>query len=151
MTSDQLAALAAEVQGDPAGLGYAQHLPDAPGMVCELLNAQTSSMVKPRLVSARTVLAECGAQASTILDKLEAAATQVSTVKWAMKFLQQEGGLDVGHPVTQASIQALVPDVLVQAEADALKEMAVQDCSRAEQLALPPITESNLRAAGVIQ
>jgi hypothetical protein len=151
MTPDQLTALHAEVQSDSAGLGYAQHLPEAPGMVCELLNAQTLSMVKPRLVNARTVLAECGANAAATLDKLEAASAQVSTVKWAMKFLQQDGGLDVGHPVTQAQLSALAAGgVLTQAEADSLKNLALQPCSRAEQLGFAPVTESDLRAAGVI-
>lgn len=147
-----LVALKAEVQTDPAGLGYAQYLPGAPGKVCELLNAVTTAMVKSRLVCARTVLAECGSGASAILDKLDAAAATVSTVKWAMKFLTQEGGLDVGNPVTQAQIQALVPSVLAQADADALKNMAILPCSRAEKLfgAGSFVAESDLRAAGVV-
>jgi hypothetical protein len=152
MTPDQLAALKSEVQADPQGLGYAQHLPDAPGMVCELLNAVSTSMVKSRLVSARAVLAECGSGAAAILDKLDAASANISSVKWAMKFLQQEGGLDVGHPVTQAQLDALAAGgVLTQAEADALKNMAVQPASRAEKLALGTVTEADLRDAGVTQ
>lgn len=151
MTNDQLTALHAEVQTDPQGHGYLQFLPDAPGMVCELLNKQSALMVKPRLVTARTVLAECGPDAAGILDKLEAAAASVSTVKWAMKFLQQDGGLDVGHPVTQAQLSGLATGgILTSQEAQALKDMALQPCSRAEQLGLGIVSQSDLRNAGVI-
>jgi hypothetical protein len=151
MTPDQLAALKAEVQADPEGLGYAQYLPAAPGMVCELLNRQSTTTVKSRVVTARTVLSECGAGAAAILDKLEASSPSISEVKWAMRFITGDG-LDVGHAVTQAQIQALVPPgVLTQAEADALKSLALQPCSRAEKLGLPLVTEADLRDAEVLQ
>lgn len=39
MTPEQLTALAAEIAIDPEQIGYAAHLPDAPGQVLDLLNA----------------------------------------------------------------------------------------------------------------
>lgn len=147
-----LTALKTEVTTDPAQIGYGQYLPAAPGMVCQLLNAQgTTTMVKSRLVSARTVLAECGSGAGALLDKLQALGSTSSSVKWAVIFLQQEGGLDVGHPVTQSMLDQLAAaGSLTTAEATQLKNMAVQPCSRAEKLGLGYVTEADLRAAGVV-
>jgi hypothetical protein len=82
--------------------------------------------ITSRFVTARAVLAECE-NGATILDKLEAASAQISAVKWAMKFLQQEGGIDVAHPRTLGMIDQLeAGGVLTQTEADELKGMAVQ-------------------------
>lgn len=83
------------------------------------------NLVQPRFVTARTVLAECGANGAALLDKLDAAGSTNSAVKWAMVFLRQDSGLDVGHPATQYLLQTLVPDVLTQAEADQLKALAI--------------------------
>lgn len=145
------AALKAEIDNDPSGKGYAQYLPDSPGLVVELLNAQTETMVKSRYVTARTVLAECGAGASAILDKLEAAATSSSAMKWAVKFLGQDSGLDVGNAVTQAMLDQLAgANVLTSDEASTLKAMALQPTSRAEALGIGRATEQDLIVAGVV-
>lgn len=144
------AALKSEVQTDPLNLGYAQFLPDNPGKVVELLNANTQQLLRSRMVTARAILAECqgGAQ---ILDKLESAATAVTEVKWAVRFLQQEAGIDVGHPATQSMIGQLVErQILTDAEGAALKAMALRPGSRAEVLALGRVTETDLIEAGVI-
>ena len=77
-----------------------------------------------RFVTARTVLAECvGGQ--SILDALKAAAAGNSAVNWAMTFLGQEGGLDVGNPATHAMIDQLVAGTaLTAAQGAALKALA---------------------------
>jgi hypothetical protein len=81
--------------------------------------------IQTRFVTARTVLAECGVNGAVLLDKLDAAGATTSAVKWAMVFLRQDSGLDVGHPATQYLLQALVPGSLTQAEADQLKVLAM--------------------------
>lgn len=81
--------------------------------------------VQSRFVTARTVLAECGANGASLLDKLDAAAGSNSAVKWAMVFLRQDSGLDVGHSNTQALLQGMVPSVLAQSESDQLKNLAL--------------------------
>lgn len=140
-------ALRSEIDDDPAGKGYQQHLPDSPGLVVDLLNARTGQMVKPRMVTARAILADCGALAPSILDKLEAASASNSSVKWAVRFLQQEGGIDVGHPTTQAMIDQLTGPLFTPEEGAALKSMALQPASRAEVLGMGLVTESDLRTA----
>jgi hypothetical protein len=98
------------------------------------LNARTISMAAPRLVNARTVMAELD-NGAAILDKLSAAAANVSDVKWSMYFLTSEGGLDVGHPRAQAQLDLLAAAHLLTAdEAAALKNLAFRLGSRAEQL-----------------
>lgn len=143
-------ALAAEIANDPGAKGYAAHLPDSPGLVVDLLNTQTESMIKPRMVTARTVLAECGLSGATILDKLEAAGASNSAVKWAVRFLGNDGGLDVGNPMTQMMIDQLTGPVLTVEEGAALKALAMHSASRAEVLGLGHVTEYDLIAAGVV-
>jgi hypothetical protein len=153
MTPAQLTALKSEVQTDPKAKGYSTFLPASPGQVIALVNARTETMVKPRFVTARTVLAECGAGAGALLDKLDAAGASNPNVKWAMKFLTQDSGLDVGHVATQALLGSLAPATILQAEADQLKAMAVQPASHAEvalNLAGVVVMEADLRAAGVV-
>lgn len=143
------AVLQAELQGDPADLGYAAHLPDAPGQIVDLLNAPTQTMVRERFVTARTVLAELD-NGATILDKLEAAAASTPAVKWAMRFMLSDPGIDVGHPRTQGLLEQLaVAGVLTVDEASDVQMMALLPASRAEALfgAGARITEDDVRAA----
>lgn len=128
--------LTEELTIDPLGIGYSTM---TNGEIEAALNAKTRSRIISRFVTARTILAEC-ADGATILDKLEAAGAQVSAVKWAMRFLQQEGGIDVGHPATLAMVDQLVgAGVLTAAEGAALKNLSVELCSRAEEIGIPPV------------
>lgn len=139
-----------ELRADPKGLGYAQFLPDAPGMVVELLNAPTESMVKPRFITARTILAECDDGAG-VLDAMTAAASGISAVKWALTFLSTDSGIDVGHARTQGMIDSLVgAGVMTQPLADQLKALAIQSASRAEVLGLGVVTEEQVRSAWLV-
>lgn len=148
-----LAALKSEVQNDPAGIGYAAHIPDAPGLVVEQLNARVFNMPKPTFVSARGIMASFGlgpTAGAAFLDKLDALAANVPAIKWAIKFLQAEAGLDVGEPATQLMLTSLIGvGGITQAEVDGVKAMALQPASRAEVLfgAGSQITEADVRAA----
>jgi hypothetical protein len=139
--------LRAELLSDPLNRGYAAFIPDSPGILAEMMNANDFTMAKERFVTARGVLAAYGPAGAVILDKLEAAASGNSAVKWAMKFVSQDSGIDVGHPTTRGLLDALVPAALTQAEADMLKDMAIQPASRAEVLGLPYVFDYDVQAA----
>jgi hypothetical protein len=140
---------------------YAPYLPDDTPAICALLNALSTTMVKEKFVTARSVLASLGAPGAVTLTRLEEfAATPMPSdppvaamhcsVKWAMRFLAGETGIDVGHATTRGLLDALVTaTVITQAEADAIKALAVQPASRAEVLfgAGARVTDSDIRAA----
>jgi hypothetical protein len=90
------------------------------------LNAQPELTPQPRYITARTILAECGTHGPGILATLDAAVPMNSAVKYAVRFLGQDSGLNVGDPVTQAMIDSLAPDVLTMDQAAALKALALQ-------------------------
>jgi hypothetical protein len=139
--------LSDELTNDPLGLDYAAHLPDCPGVVCDMLNLPVRAMPQERFVTVRTVLAECAGGAQ-ILDKLEGLASMVPEVKWAMRLLDSGTGIDVGFAGTRTLLDALAAQgALTQGEADALKNLAIQPCSRAHELGLPHVTEDMLRTA----
>lgn len=148
-----LAQLKAELQTDPTGRGYAPHIPHAPGTLADLLNAQSATMAKPRMITARGIMASYGigpSAGAAFMDKLEVLSAGVPAIKWAMKFLQAESGIDVGDPATQAMLTSLIGvGGITQAEADWIKAMALQPASRAEVLfgAGSQITEADVRAA----
>lgn len=141
--------LKTELNTDPQGLGYAALLPSATGRIAEILNevSAVNTEVSTRMVTARAILAEC-ASGATILDKLEAAGTVNSAVKWAVKFLGQDAGIDVGHSATRAMIDALVvATVLTESEANQLKNMAVVHTSRARALGLGRVDSTDIQRA----
>lgn len=136
--------LADELRGDPLGLGYASHLPDDPQRVVDLLAAPVYTMTKSRFVTARTILAECP-DGAAILDALTTAQANVSAVKWALTFLSQDSGLDVGHPRTQVMLGGLVQGgALTAAQADQLKAMAMQPATRSDVLGIPVPTARDI-------
>ena len=161
MTPAQLTALKSEVSVDPTALGFAPLLPSSPGQVCVRLNViGAAKCLQSRFVTARTVLNEC-AGGGAILDTLEKASLVVvaapmtvelqASIKWALKFLAQDSGIDVGNTATQGLIDACVTvGVLSATQGTSLKAMGMLPCSRAQTLGLGIVVESDLRAAGVI-
>ena len=161
MTPAQLSALKAEVQNDPTAMGYASLLPSSPGQVCVRLNAIVAAKcLQDRFVTARTILAECSG-GGTILDALEKATTGAvitpmtvelqSDIKWALKFLGQDSGVNVGTTATQGLIDACVSvGTLTTAQGASLKGMGMLSCSRAQSLGLGDVIESDLHAAGIL-
>ena len=63
--------------------------------------------IQSRFVTARTIFGEC-AGGQGIYDALNAAATGNSAVRMAVKFLEQDSGLDIGNPATQAMVEQLM-------------------------------------------
>lgn len=115
--------------------------------IAAILNSPRYPMIQSRFVTARTLLAEL-TNGAALLDKLTAIATQVSAVKWAMKFLESEGGIDIGHPSTQAQIDALVTGkALTIAEGEELKSLAITNVSRAEIVGLENVSYDGVSLA----
>lgn len=144
--------LADELRDDPLGLGYAQHLPQAPGMVVQLLNAPSFSLVKPLMLSERGLLAHYAdgpVAADAVLSKLEAFAQTshalASVVRRALKFLGTPEGMDIGSPTTHAMLDALqAANALTADEVTKIKAIALQPASRAEVLGLGVVTEAQV-------
>jgi len=89
------------------------------------LNAEGAVAPQRRFVTARAVMAVCTGGLE-ILDALEAASSN-RAVAWALRFLGQEAGLDIGDSFTQRMVSQLVADaVLTQEQGDALKALALQ-------------------------
>lgn len=127
-----------EIVDDPLSQGYSAFLPDSTGWVANMLNERKFQAFKTRMVTARGIMASYGigpTQGALFLDKLEALSANIPALKWAMKFLQQETGLDVGEPATQTMLTSLIGvGGITQAEVDGVKAMAIQPASRAEVL-----------------
>ncbi len=88
------------------------------------LNAEGLMAPQRRFVTARAVMATCTGGLA-ILDALEQAASD-RAVAWALKFLSQEAGLDIGDPFTQGMIDTLVTtSVLTEEQGMNLKAMAL--------------------------
>ena len=75
------------------------------------LNAAAPMALQERYVTARTILSEC-ADGANILAALDGAAASNAAVHYAVKFLGQDSGLNVGDPVTQAMLDHLATDVM---------------------------------------
>lgn len=127
-----------EIVDDPLFQGYSAFLPDSTGWVANMLNERKFQAFKTRMVTARGIMASYGigpTQGALFLDKLESLSANIPALKWAMKFLQQETGLDVGEPATQIMLTSLIGvGGITQAEVDGVKAMAIQPASRAEVL-----------------
>lgn len=88
------------------------------------LNAQPVKVLQPRYITARTILAECP-EGGLILAALDSAAAANAAVKYAVRFLGQDSGLNVGDAVTQGMLDSMVGTVLTQAQADQVKALAM--------------------------
>jgi len=99
--------------------------------VADALNAKTQPGA--RKLIGTDLLEYLGASVGgSILAKLEAAAVGDTAIKWALEDLKR-GGIDVNNPATQSIIDALVTvTVITQAEGDALKALANNQASIAE-------------------
>jgi hypothetical protein len=89
------------------------------------LNADAPMEVGERFITGRTVLSECK-DGADILNALAAAAS-IPAVEWALKFLSQNSGLDVGNQRTHDMIDQLqAGSALTPAQAKALKALSLR-------------------------
>jgi len=92
------------------------------------LNAEGLRAPQQRFITARAVMASC-ADGLAILSALDGARehpTIGKAVTWALTFLGQEAGLDIGDPFTQEMVDHLVAfEILADEQGAALKSMAL--------------------------
>lgn len=89
------------------------------------LNAENLKALQQRFITARAVMAACP-DGVAILGALQAASADPA-VGWALKFLGQEAGLDIGDPFTQSMVDQLVAGSVLTAQQGAtLKAMALK-------------------------
>jgi hypothetical protein len=89
------------------------------------LNAEGATEIGQRFVTARAVMAGC-VDGIAILSALKAAESNPA-VGWALQFLGQEAGLDIGDPYAQGMVDQLVAaGVLTSAQGAQLKALALR-------------------------
>jgi hypothetical protein len=115
--------------------------------IADILNSRRFPGIKSRFVTARTILAEVPSGAA-ILDKLEAVAPSIPDLKWAMRFIVGDLGIDIGHPGTRLNIETLASaGVITPEESHALLQMADATVSRAEIIGLVAVTAGDVSRA----
>lgn len=151
-----LVSLKSELIEDPAGLGYAEHRPHAPGALADLLNKVGTGLVvreywlTDRALVADIVPAHGTAMSDSILTKLEQADASSKTVERMVSRLYNDArGLNFGDEALRAMLSSWAGVVLTQAEADALLALPMRNGSRAEVLfgVDTQITEPQVTAA----
>lgn len=93
------------------------------------LNAEGLKTPHQRFITARAVMAGCpgGLGILAALDQARANSVVGPAVTWALTFLSQEAGLDIGDPFTQGMVDNLVAlELLSDEQGAALKKMALQ-------------------------
>lgn len=90
------------------------------------LNADAPLVPQQRFISARAVLTQCP-DGAAILVALETAAPQNVAVAWAVRFLGQDAGLDIGDPGALALLAQLQQaGILTAPQVDQLKALAMR-------------------------
>lgn len=106
--------------------------------LADALNAEGFKDYGPRFISARAILTACPGGIA-ILTALQQASADTA-VSWALKFLGQDAGLDIGDPGVYPLLDQLVASaVLTAAQIKALKDMA-----------LAPVTVNQIQVADVL-
>lgn len=161
LNAAHLAALRAHIDATPA-LASQPMTPDGADAIAEALNATSGTAPRERLVSARTVLAEVGPAGAVILDKLQSftdgpkpgnpsVASVHAAARWTIRYVMSADGIDVGHPRTRAMLDSMASaGIVTQAEADAIKALALQPQTVAEALLAPwtgRVTYQDVQAA----
>lgn len=89
------------------------------------LNVDPPLVPQQRFVTARAIMAGCVGGVA-ILTALKSAAADPA-VAWALQFLGQDAGLDIGDPFTQSMVDQLVlAQVLTTTQGDELKALALK-------------------------
>lgn len=141
--------LTPELRDDPENIGYAGMSDDA---AAAALNLRTRTRTVTTFATWRKMLADLGPTVTaTVKAKVEAAAEANPAVALALDMLSEYGdggGLDIGHANTRAVIDSLAAGgVLTLDESTAIKAMAEQPCSRADELGLPAIDAAHVQSA----
>lgn len=136
-----LSSLKSELVEDPAGMGYAEHRPHAPGALADLLNKVGSELVvheywlTDRALVADIVPVHGTAMSDSILTKFEQAGASSKTAERMVSRLYNDArGLNFGDAALRAMLSSWAGEQLTQAEVDALLALPLRHGSRAEVL-----------------
>jgi hypothetical protein len=144
--------LSDELRDDPKGIGYKAHMPQSPGIVVDLLNAPTQSMVKPIESTTAQAWAASGPYAAIV----DAGANTDHPCRASCLMLRDTIISRVPISMDAADVQEMFAawvqtGVITQAQHDDLYTRATQPASRAEVLGLGFVTMDDLINAGVFQ
>lgn len=89
------------------------------------LNAQPETACQETFVTARAVLTRC-ASGPQIIAALDANTGTNILVKYAVEFLKQGAGIDIGDPAAQTMLDSLVPGILTADYASQLKALSLK-------------------------
>lgn len=128
----------------PKDTGYA--VKDA--AIAAILNEPTGTRIVERWENAIGLMSALGAiSAATILEKLETAAASQPVIKWAMKAMDSDRGLNLGDAQTLQMLDALVDSVLTQGEVDSIKALVTETSSIAYTAVGQPVTAADVSVA----
>lgn len=130
--------LADELNTDPAGLGYATHLPDDPQRVVDLLMARTYTKRLPITAGQALTWAAAGPLAS-ITDTSNNASSPLRSSCLAFLLAMNAGrDVDLGDPNVMGQFDIWLQAGLITQQAhDSIIALATQPASRADVLGIP--------------
>jgi len=117
--------------------------------ISDIFNAPSGTRLVERFESAIGIMSALGAvTGATILEKLDQAKGSIPALKWAMLAMVDPQGINLGDPETQAMLDDLATaNVITQAEADAVKALAIQSSSLAYETVGQPISAADVSIA----
>lgn len=135
-----------ELTQDPAGLGYvlANH-----AQLEATINARTRTRLRPTEMGKGDAISVLGLQVGNALCDVLDTAAEFRHVR----HLLAAGRLRLDLPISQGSLAAMVgaeiaPGITFEAaHLQALNALALEPCSRAEELGLPYVTDAMIREA----
>lgn len=152
MTPEQLAALKAELQADEKALGYAPLLASgALGAVCDLLNAQTQSVLG-ELSADRAITWGASGPMATITDVSNNAShvARASCLSF-LRSLNSRMPIDMTNDsVKQLFAGWVAAGVITQDQSNSATALAQRPASRAEALDLPVVSVEDIHASGAV-
>ena len=117
--------------------------------IAAVFNASSGTRLVERYENAIGIMSALGAvTGAAILEKLDQAKAGIPALKWAMMAMDDPQGINLGDSETQAMLDDLaIGGVITQAEADAVKALAIQPSSLAYETVGQPITAADVSIA----
>lgn len=117
--------------------------------IAAVFNASSGTRLVERYENAIGIMSALGAiTGAAILEKLDQAKAGIPALKWAMLAMDDPQGINLGDPETQTMLDDLATGgVITQAEADAVKALAIQPSSLAYETVSQPITAADVSIA----
>jgi hypothetical protein len=130
-------------------MGYVEDYIVKDGMIASILNRPSGIRLIERFENAIGLMSALGSgTAAVILEKLDAAKVSVPALKWAMKAIESDKGLNLGDPETQETLDELVTGgVLTSQEVESIKNLAKVSSSLAYDILGAEVTAADISIA----